>query len=73
MEGLTLLEQSIERETGYPSWMTHGKDAIGAFEAKPTMNFALEALEKARSSEREHQPGRGWRLEHLVKKDQVNE
>lgn len=64
MEGVTLLDQSIEPDTGYPSWMTHGKDALGAFEAKPTMNYAREALEKARGAEKKPPAGQGWRLVH---------
>lgn len=63
MEGLTFLEQSIEPDTGYPSWLTHGRDALGAFEAKPGMNYAREAIEKARKSEKDAPAGREWRLE----------
>lgn len=63
MEGQTLLDQSIEPDTGYPSWLTHGKDAMGAFTAKPGMNYAREQLVQARRSETDPPAGREWRVE----------
>lgn len=62
MEGVTLLDQSIESDTGYPHWLTHGKDALGAFKAVEDWNYAREALEKARKTDTEPTPGKGWRL-----------
>ncbi|MFW7414761.1 hypothetical protein [Demequina sp. SO4-18] len=64
MEGQTLLDQSIEPDTGFPSWMTHGKDALGAFKAVPDMNYARGELERARKSETDPTPGKGWRLDY---------
>lgn len=65
MEAEYLLSESIEPDTGYPGWMTHGKDALGAFEAEATMNYAREVLEKARNGEKKPPAGRGWRLKYI--------
>lgn len=67
MEGLTELEASID-ETGWPSWLTHGSDALGAFTAKPGMNYARDTLAKARASEKEPPAGREWTLERTTRR-----
>lgn len=59
MEGLQILDDSIG-PTGYPRWLTEGMDAMGAFEVESYMDYALEALEKARAGEQP--PGRQFRV-----------
>jgi len=63
MEGMTLLDQSIEPDTGFPTWLTHGEDAMGAFKAVRGMNYARGELERARKDEKDPPAGREWRLE----------
>lgn len=59
MEALVYLEASLT-ESGYPVWLTTGLDAAGRFTAKSHMDFAMEALERARQQEGDPQPGRRW-------------
>lgn len=60
MEALTYLESSISPETGFPVWLTRGMDAAGRFAARSEMDWAAEALDRARAADRDPQPGRRW-------------
>lgn len=51
--------------TGYPDWMTTGRDAAGAFTVETYIDYAQEQLDRARTSEKKPPPGTQYRVRHV--------
>jgi hypothetical protein len=65
MEGHVFLEGSISPETGYAPWESTGMDAMGEFQVKMEIDYAAEALDKARKEAQERNsqvPGERMRV-----------
>lgn len=69
MQGLTYLEASI-LPSGFPEWEVRGTDAMGEFEAEMFVDYAAEALERAREENGgKHPKGTQFRVKRAPKKD----